>query len=172
MVIAIALILTVVPVIAALIGYVYARKSESIAERKPDVTLEPKKVCKHTWKDFPKYIDAMYNIDTRSLRVETVKPYVCIHCKERMDKVLDVKNRLGISYEDASDWAENVKKENGVQMTHALVEEQIADMQLVDQEALRIARQLGVFQDDAGNHDKIDRLMKDVKQGHLPPIGG
>ena len=99
--------------------------------------------CKHKWKDFPWYYDARYNSTEKCLRFKVFGPYVCIHCKERIDRLLFEHNSYYESLEKADDFVTHFKDEYAEQMAEqVVVEDMIADMQLVDREYLRLAEAL------------------------------
>lgn len=122
--------------------FIMRRNDDTDANQEP-----PRKVCSHTWKDFPWYIESTYYFQSRKLNCLIIKPYVCIHCKERRNETLYDTVRCSLSSEDADVVIEELKNEYGDKLVQkARVEEQIRDMQLVDREALKIAQQIGIIE--------------------------
>lgn len=109
----------------------------------------PEFKCSHTWKDFPWYMESTYYIDARKLHYTIIKPYVCIHCKERRDEELLDTRIEGISRNEADVVLTDLLKEFSDKIAEKpLVEEMILDMQLVDRKALEIAQQIGIIEEN------------------------
>lgn len=99
--------------------------------------------CRHKYRDFDWYIDErwMYDEYRRKIYdVRVIEPYVCIHCKKRIDKVLFRDNYLLKAEHDAL--IERLRSEHSQIKPQEVVEDQIADMQLVDREYLEIAQNI------------------------------
>lgn len=90
---------------------------------------EKKPECNHKYKDFDWYYDATYYMDTERYVVKVYEPYVCILCGYRKDVLLEEKSGYGREklrkVEDRIDQYPKVKD-------RAYVEDEIADMQLLD----------------------------------------
>lgn len=115
----------------------FNRKSK-VEEVKPQ-----KPVCNHKYKDFPWYYEARYNTSTRNLVFKVWEPFVCIHCKERINRLLYERNSHYKSYEEADEYVTQFKAKYADRMEdEVVVEDMIADMQLVDREYLLIAETL------------------------------
>lgn len=130
--------------------YVYAAERLSGSKKKPsapEYKFAAFEACKHTWKDFPWYLEAhMY---PHTCDVIITKPYVCIHCKERRNEILQKNHREFESTEEVFEYVLAFKEEYQDKLQpRAVVEEQIRDMQLVDREALKIAEQIGIIDCD------------------------
>ena len=111
--------------------------------KKKKVEETPKPICQHKYKDFPWYDISKYNIDTKTLRVDIYKPYVCIHCGYRENILLESIQRIGISFEEALE----VRKEfcsiyDDKLQCKAIVEDMINDMVLVDKKYIEIYEKL------------------------------
>jgi hypothetical protein len=99
--------------------------------------------CRHTWKDFPWYYNATYYRDTKTLKASIIAPYVCIHCKERTDRLLFEHESYYKSYDEANGYVTHFKEKYAEHMAdRVVIEDMIADMQLVDREYLQIAEAL------------------------------
>lgn len=104
--------------------------------------------CDHKFRDFPWYIKSLFTYensdnDIGSLKVEAIKPYVCIHCGYRKDVVVASTSTVRVKRDDADkmidDFEEPYKdyiKPIGV------VESEIHDMLLVDRAYLKIVDDL------------------------------
>jgi len=113
--------------------------------RKPKVEeVKPQKpVCNHKYKDFPWFYEARYNTSTRNLVFKVWEPFVCIHCKERINKLLYERNSHYKTYEEADDYVTQFREKYADRMEEeVVVEDMIADMQLVDRDYLLIAETL------------------------------
>lgn len=103
----------------------------------PMPTLEEPKECDHKWQDFPWYIEANYFSDTQVFKCKVVEPYVCVHCKERRDKVLESYTRQ-FSMEEASDFVTKLQDMLGNKILNRIeVEDKINDFIMVDRDYLR-----------------------------------
>ena len=115
----------------------FNRKSK-VEEVKPQ-----KPVCNHKYKDFPWFYEARYNTSTRELTFKVWEPFVCIHCKERINRLLYERNSHYKSYEEADDYVTQFREKYADRMEEeVVVEDMIADMQLVDRDYLLIAETL------------------------------
>jgi hypothetical protein len=115
----------------------FNRKSK-VEEVKPQ-----KPVCNHKYKDFPWFYEARYNTSTRELSFKVWEPFVCIHCKERINKLLYERNSHYKTYEEADDYVTQFREKYADRMEEeVVVEDMIADMQLVDRDYLLIAETL------------------------------
>ncbi len=115
----------------------FNRKSK-VEEIKPQ-----KPVCNHKYKDFPWFYEARYNTSTRELTFKVWEPFVCIHCKERINRLLYERNSHYKSYEEADDYVTQFREKYADRMEEeVIVEDMIADMQLVDRDYLLIAETL------------------------------
>lgn len=109
----------------------------------------PEFKCSHTWKDFPWYVESIYHTGVRELHYKIIKPYVCIHCKERANQTLCDRVRIGISREESTTILTDLYAEFSDKIVEKpLVEEMILDMQLVDRKALEIAQQIGIIEEN------------------------
>ena len=110
-------------------------KVEEVKPRKP--------VCNHKYKDFPWFYEARYNTSTRELTFKVWEPFVCIHCKERINRLLYERNSHYKSYEEADNYVTQFREKYADRMEEeVVVEDMIADMQLVDRDYLLIAETL------------------------------
>jgi hypothetical protein len=113
--------------------------------RKPKVEeVKPQKpVCNHKYKDFPWFYKARYNTSTKELIFKVWEPFVCIHCKERINRLLYERNSHYKTYEEADDYVTQFREKYADRMEEeVVVEDMIADMQLVDRDYLLIAETL------------------------------
>lgn len=116
----------------------FKKKKQNLPPTKPP--------CNHKWKDFDWYQETTFNIkregDERGYsEVEIYEPYVCIHCKERKNRLLDTFITPFGSAQACDKWAEdyiNKSYPNKIK-ARAYVEDAIADFQLVDRDYLRAA---------------------------------
>ena len=90
------------------------------------------KICQHKYKDFNWYVTSVYNMDTNFLSFKIYEPYVCIHCGDRIDKLLDEKQWYCESKEIADEKHNNEIKNYPLIRSRAEIEDQINDMVLVD----------------------------------------
>lgn len=101
-------------------------------------------VCNHHWRDFQWYIVPHWYKDKHKAVIAIYEPYVCIHCKERQDKLLervvvyDIENaqKYGDALQKVYDTYDEV-------VPRAMVENSILDTQLVDRQYLKFSEQLG-----------------------------
>ena len=115
----------------------FNRKSK-VEEVKPQ-----KPVCNHKYKYFPWFYEARYNTSTRELTFKVWEPFVCIHCKERINRLLYERNSHYKTYEEADDYVTQFREKYADRMEEeVIVEDMIADMQLVDRDYLLIAETL------------------------------
>jgi hypothetical protein len=97
--------------------------------------------CNHKYREFNWYCDSVYFQDTRSGSCKIYKPYVCIHCKHRKNILLHETKRVDISFEDFVKFFDKICKEHPKITHRTLVEEAIADSQLIDREYLKLAQE-------------------------------
>ena len=110
-------------------------KVEKVKPQKP--------VCNHKYKDFPWFYEARYNTSTRELTFKVWEPFVCIHCKERINRLLYERNSHYKTYEEADNYVTQFREKYADRMEEeVVVEDMIADMQLVDRDYLLIAETL------------------------------
>ena len=96
--------------------------------------------CNHKWQDFPWIIKGQYDPSARDARITVVEPYVCIYCKERRDKKLSEKWYYNVSRKDFADIMDTFcEAYKDYAEPEAVVEDKIADFQLVDREWLELA---------------------------------
>lgn len=120
-------------------------------------------------KTFPWYYDATYYTGQETLTASIIEPFVCIHCKER--KNVTLKNFSGImSYEEAREFINGWKEQyEDHMMDEALVNDMIADMQLVDREYLALAEAI-TNPPKTDLETEMEQLVRTVKAGHLPEL--
>ena len=113
-------------------------------KKKQIAPIEIKKpVCNHKWKDFPWFYEARYNTSSRELTFKVWEPFVCIHCKERQNRLLYERNSHYKTYEEADNYVSAFREKHADRMEdEVVVEDMIADMQLVDRAYLAIAERL------------------------------
>ncbi len=111
----------------------------------PDPIKPPARACQHKWTDIKDddgndlwYMEvSVYN--DGDYKYEVVEPYVCIHCKERKDVVLEKRSWHVDSVNDAWNELKKIRKKYPQIKDRAIVENAINDLQLVDRHYLRIA---------------------------------
>lgn len=93
-----------------------------------------KNKCKHKYKDFPWYIEIeAHTNNTYSVKIK--EPYVCVICKNRIDKELS--RKTFIWERDCYDEIDNIKNTYGNRIKlSAEVEDMVNDFQLVDRHFL------------------------------------
>lgn len=104
------------------------------------------KECAHKYKDFPWYKDATYFSNWGRVELVITEPFVCVLCGHRIDKVLLHESTDASSIKKAGEWVESrcTEFEDNIR-SRAVVEDMIADMQLVDRRFLEIAGMLEEF---------------------------
>ena len=108
-------------------------------KKEKNKTVEMPQVCNHKYRDFNWYIDATYYNDTEEFNYKIVEPFICIHCGHRKDIVLVEKSKMFDSYENALNEYDKLQEQYKEHLKdRALLEDEIADMQLVDREYLKI----------------------------------
>lgn len=109
--------------------------------RKKPLPPSPPKPCDHHWQDFPWIFHAYTNDKHREVHLVITEPYVCIHCKKRKDVVL-LNEWWTCESEKATDALIDETREKYADHIQeiAIVEDMIADMQLVDQDYLKYYR--------------------------------
>lgn len=122
------------------------RPKKKKEEIKTVPVIEPP-VCRHHWKDFKWYVEACFTPWTYGkggqLDVKIIEPYVCIHCKERQDKILAQKSYDVSSKKEAAEYVdEYIERFKDHIEDKAIINDQIADFQLVDREYLMYYEQL------------------------------
>lgn len=125
-------------VVVGICSYIQAKE---VKEKKKSEQPQKPVQCKHVWRPFPWY--AKWETKNNLVIIEVFKPYVCIHCKEekhvrltRMQRLCTKDNFMDIIAEVEAEYKDVIQPA-------AIVKEQIADMQLIDPVALRIARDIG-----------------------------
>ena len=112
------------------------KKKETITFAEPQVYIPPQ--CSHKWRDFKWYMTAEYNDGYDTYSIKIIEPYVCIWCGERKDVVLHSITRQG-KYQRFAETLKELKQMYGDNIQpRAIIEDQIADQQLVDREYLKI----------------------------------
>lgn len=145
----IAFILCIVPAVVLAVVFpivwINDRKKMKLEAQREPAPMQRK--CSHTWKPFPKYLDGTFYGDVKKEVIKVIKPYVCIHCKEVRKEVLVEHMRIAHNRNEADSiymkFESNFPKDE--LSTEVRVSEMIADMRLVDETALRIARQIGII---------------------------
>ena len=105
--------------------------------------LPVRPVCVHKWQDFDWYLEWEKISDGTGFCVakySIIEPYVCIHCKERMNKVLESRKLSQCTSQQADAFLREVREHYPQIKDRPVVEDEIADMQLVDRDYLRIAK--------------------------------
>lgn len=97
--------------------------------------------CKHKYRDFPWYIECNYYPSSYGQQayyaIDIIEPYVCVFCGDRQNKVLKHITRYGSSKECEKFAYEIIDSYKGHIQDKVLVEDAIADLQLVDRDYLR-----------------------------------
>ena len=116
---------------------------------------QPPPQCDHKWQDFPWIIHGLYDPVCHCVRVTITEPYVCIHCGERKDVTLYNKTKIATSQDKADDIYMKVYETYKDHIEDkAVVEDMIADMQLVDREYLKY------YNIVHGGADALERIKK------------
>lgn len=129
-----------------------------------------KKKCNHKYKDFPWYIVTKKNINN-TYSVEIKEPYVCVICKNRIDKEL---SRKTFSWESDFDTeVQDIKEVYGDKIKSAVeVEDMVNDFQLVDKQFLetyaysqKITEEIfkNIQNNSETDNTEIYKLIADVK---------
>ena len=108
--------------------------------KKREAPVQP--VCTHKWQDFDWYLEWEKISDGAGLctaKYSIIEPYVCIHCKERMNRVLESRSLSQCTSQQADAFLRDVRRHYPQIKDRPVVEDEIADMQLVDRNYLRIA---------------------------------
>lgn len=107
--------------------------------------IEPEPVmsdlpCKHKYRDFNWYVDAVFYIDTKQLHIKIIEPYVCVYCKDRRDVVLEETNVYVKNAEEATKYTEDNydKRYPDKIKPRVVVEDEINDVILVDREYITL----------------------------------
>ena len=99
--------------------------------------------CNHKWQDFPWYMDTFFDDGDGTLDIEIIEPYVCVHCLERKNVVLFKESWSEMKPREIDDTIKHYKQLYADHLQpHAIVEDQIHDMQMVDREYLDILYKL------------------------------
>lgn len=100
----------------------------------------PPQICKHTWKDFPWYIEGRYSkyaSGSSNYTMEVKEPYVCIYCGKREDKLLERIERDNITLQQADEILQNTTAMyTEYCKPRAVIEDMINDFKLVDPQTL------------------------------------
>lgn len=102
--------------------------------------------CLHKFQDFPWYIEGLfkfcdYDFNYGKQTISIYKPYVCIHCKERKDVLLQEMHNAHMTEAEGDQWYNAVRKQYAEHIKpRPVVEAMINDMQLVDREYLELAK--------------------------------
>lgn len=133
----------------------FGRKKKSTQSQLPNqpVVLP----CNHKWEDFDWYIN--FSVNGKTLEYAIFEPYVCIHCKERKDVILEGTTSITASSNEAA-WSEleKIKSRYPKIKDRAIVEDEINDAQLVDREYIRIAKWL------QGTHVPPDKIVLKIER--------
>ena len=108
-------------------------------KKKKEIPIVPPP-CKHHWKDFPWYWHGEWTgRGVNLLQFSVYEPYVCIHCKERQDKKIFERNSFYPNRDEAQAWVDDfIERHKKYFESRVIIEDMIADMQLVDREYLEI----------------------------------
>ena len=107
-------------------------------KKKKEIPIVPPP-CKHHWKDFPWYWHGEWTERVNLLQFSVYEPYVCIHCKERQDKKIYERNSFYADKDEAQAWVDDfIERHKKYFESRVIIEDMIADMQLVDREYLEI----------------------------------
>lgn len=115
------------------------KREAPVIEQKP-ITFEFK--CPHTWQDFDWYIKSQYGNNT--VTIQLYEPYVCISCKERMDKLLEQKTFPNIkSLAEAEQIIKSYVEQYGGRIKpKPIVEDQVNDFQFIDRHFLEVVKRI------------------------------
>lgn len=92
--------------------------------------------CKHKYQDFPWYVESTYYMNSNTWVARIFEPYVCVHCKHRKNVLLQELTRIG-DLEKTDKWLADLMTEYSEHIQpRPIVEDMIADMQLVDRQWL------------------------------------
>ena len=96
-----------------------------------------KPACSHKYRDFHWYLEGSYDLHNFSIQV--IEPYVCVWCGHRENRSLQtIKGRSQTPKTDMIAATRSLLDTYGDRIQpRALVEDEIADMQLVDRDYLR-----------------------------------
>lgn len=108
--------------------------------------------CKHVWKDFPWYIEGVYDLDYNAETITIYEPYVCVHCKERKDVILLKVNRYVENRKEGSKILGGYIDEfKSYLVSRPIVEDMINDFIYVDREKLELLENLYKISKEKGN---------------------
>ena len=131
------------------------RKKKQTQSQLPNLPVA--QPCNHKWEDFDWYID--FNINGKNLDYTIYEPYVCIHCKQRKDIILEgPRSSTFDSNKAAWDKLEKLKLRYPEIKDRAIVEDEIHDAQLVDREYIKIAKWL------QGTHVPPDKIVLKIEK--------
>lgn len=89
-----------------------------------------KQECRHKYRDFDWYMLYSFNEQTKEYEIEIYEPYVCILCKHREDRLLEITKGRG--YKDFV-YEKNQAIQNYPKLKPvAVVEDEIRDMMMLD----------------------------------------
>lgn len=86
--------------------------------------------CNHKYKDFDWYMECMYDYGTNNYAIKIWEPYVCILCRHRKNVLLH--HIIGHGWKSFSHHKKVLKDIYPKIKERAFVEDEIADMQLLD----------------------------------------
>ena len=99
--------------------------------------------CPHTWKDFPWVLKGIYDSKSNEIHIVITEPYVCIHCKKRIDATLLDCYKHAYNRERADEIVKAYRNEYDEYIRDAaIVEDMINDAIYVDREKLGIVEKL------------------------------
>lgn len=86
--------------------------------------------CNHKYKDFDWYMECTYFNDTKTYVIDVYEPYVCILCRHRKNVLLH--RVTGNGWDSFKNYRKVLKNTYPKVKDRAFVEDEIADMQLLD----------------------------------------
>lgn len=99
--------------------------------------------CPHTYKDFPWYMESQYDRGTCVLHFKIIEPYVCLHCGDRQNIILEKGDRYVTTYKEACSVTDFIYDQHKDDLRQkAVVEDMIHDAIYVDREKLDILERL------------------------------
>ena len=109
-------------------------------QQKPETAPRVRTPCEmfgHTWKDFPAYMQAIWNNYTDEGEVTITEPYVCLYCKERKDVELYTANYNNLNKPQFKKVVDVLSEEyKSILKPRGIVEDMINDLIYVDKEKL------------------------------------
>ena len=134
-------------------------------QKKPQLESPKPIECVHKYREFDWYKQTSmeilgYNSNHEPHGRSTVKiykPYVCIHCKNRKDILLDETTRADITWTELKELDDEISKRFEKWLKpQAVVEEEVSDFQIIDREYLKLAQQLfpdrEIIKEDSDEH--------------------